>query len=125
MGLGSIEVQGCRLHFHANGTHARPLLVHVGPGIVENVGGDDITHLHLRTQIPCGLYRLLQKPVIRDGCDGARQLELAGVVGIRAGTHGDDHVLQIHILLNAAGTADTDNVVDIVEIEELIGIDSH
>ena len=125
MGLGRIEIQGCCLHFHTDGAHARPLLVHIRPGIVENVGGDDITHLHLRAQIPCGLYRLLQKPVVRDGRNGARQLKLTGIVGIRAGTHGDDHVLQIHILLDAAGAADTDNVVDIVEIEKLIGVDSH
>ncbi len=125
MSLRRIEVQcGC-LHFHADGAHARPLLVHIGAGIVENVGGDDITHLYLRTQIPCGLHRLLQKTVVRDGCNGTRQLELAGIVGIRARAHGDDHILQLHILLESAGAADPDNVVDIIEIEELIGVDSH
>ena len=59
-----------------------------------------------------------------DGGEGAGQMELGGVVGIGAGTLGNDQVIEVNILLNGTGRAYPDDVLHAVAVEQLVGVDA-
>ena len=51
-------------------------------------------------------------------------MELAGPVGIRAGTLADDDVIEVDMILNGTGRANADNVLHAEEVEQFMGVDT-
>ena len=49
---------------------------------------------------------------------------MGGIVGIGAGAHRDDDIHQMQMVLQAAGGADANNVIDIVKMKQFVGINT-
>ena len=71
-----------------------------------------------------GLDGLAQKSIVRDGGEGAGTVELVYKVGVGACALRGDDVHDLYIVLQSAGGADADDVVDIIEIEQLPAVDT-
>ena len=54
----------------------------------------------------------------------ARNLELAHIIAVCAGAHGNHDITDLQILMDGAGGSDPDNVLDIIAVEQLIGINA-
>ena len=65
----------------------------------------------------------MQQAKVGNGCKGAGQLVLGGVVGVGAGAHGQHQVPNLEAFVAGAGGANADDGLDIVEVEKLIGVD--
>ena len=115
--------RGC-LHLHGHDPHARPALIHICTGIVEDIRREDVSDLDIDPELLCRIHRLLEEAVICDRGEGTRNLELLSIVRIRAGTHADDDILQIYLRLDGTGGTDTDDVIDVIGMEQLVRIDT-
>ena len=61
------------------------------------------------------------------GSNGSKltgKMELCGIVGIGAGSLADDNVIQVDVLLDGTGTAYSDDVFHIKEVEQFVGINA-
>ena len=114
---------GC-LHLHGHDSHARPALIHICAGIVEDIRREDVSDLDIDPELLGRIHCLLEEAVICDGGEGTRNLKLLSIVRIRAGTHADDDILQVDLWLDGTGRTDTDDVIDVIGMEQLVGIDT-
>ena len=121
---GGVAVEGEALHLQSQHAHFPPGL-HGGDVVIEGVVGGHVAHGDFIPLLPGDLLGLADQREGGDGGEGTGELVLGGVAGVGAGAQGDDQVADVEVFLDGAGGADAHDVLHAVEVEKLIGVDTH
>ena len=127
---GSVHIQSGSLHFQRHNAHllqcvhAIQAFGNQGMVAVEHVGRADITHMVGSAVGLSSLNCLAHQSIVGNGCEIGGQMELGSPVGIGASTLADDQVIQVDVILDGAGGANTDDVLHTEEVEQLVAIDA-
>lgn len=122
--VGGVHVELGYLHLDGEDAHALPAVV-VGVGGVEGVGREYVADAVAVAAAFAGFDSAARQLEVGDGGEGAGQLVLRGVVGVGAGTGGDDEVAHVEVLLDGAGGAHADDGLHVVEVVQLVGVDAY
>ena len=126
-GIGGVGVETGGLHLNGEDTHPFPLVVFgTAFGGVEGVGRENVADAHVDAAALCGCDGGAEECIVRNGGEGGgfAETEVLHIVGIGAGGLSGHQITQLQVILQCAGGADADDVVDVIEIEELPAVDA-
>ena len=109
---GALHLDRKHAHFLPHGKARRV--------VIEGVGGIEIADKRLDSELLGGGNGFGEGAVIRYRSEITRQAILAGIGGIRAGTHAEYDVTQVKLGAYCARRADANYCIYIVKIEKLI-----
>ena len=121
--IGGVAVEGGGLHLDGEHAHVRPLERRVRR-VVERVGRVEVADVHADAELLRRFNGGGEQLKVRDGGKCAAKAVLRGVVRVGARTHARDHVTELQVLLQRARRTHSDDALDIVLREQLVGVDT-
>ena len=92
---------------------------------VERIRGEYIAYLVLITKFLCCFSCTTAQVEVRNRSIGTWQFVLRCIVAVGASAHGDDQVAHIQVFVNATCATHADNRLHIVEVIQLIRVDTY
>ena len=122
--LCSVHVKCRSLHLNTENAKLCPLHGSLFVCVVEGVGGKKVTNAVSCADLVCLLNSNLHHLVACDGSKCTLKIVLNCKVRVCACAHAEDDVTNLNVLAHSACRADTHDILNAEELEELVGIDA-
>ena len=123
-GTGGVHIKSGGFHLHAENAHFGPQHTAVRV-VVEHIGRQNVAHFVIKRvlfALGSGFFKQFEVGN-RAECSG--KSKLGGVITVRAGAHRKYQVAHVQIFIEATARAHANYIFDVVEIEQLVRIDSY